>query len=165
MKNFRDIVKNLVVLGTLLFNFFIIWILLHDPFSQILLDKNQPYYIPESHSLIFNVTQLVIALLIITSIILLVKIYKKKKIFYFAPLFTLLVIVVLFIISSTALKYPSSTSGWVKNRHYYKMEIWWNTPDHKRTYKLWKSVLPYDGKSDPDKIKYKLDSLSITTDD
>jgi hypothetical protein len=161
----RDIAKPFIILGTLIFNFFLIWILLHDPFSQLLLDKNQPYYIPEEHSLISDLTISIIALLIITSIILLVRIYKQKKIFYFAPLLTLLTIVALFIISSTTLKYPSSTSGWVENRYYYKMEIWWGRSDNKKIYKRWKSVLPYDGKSNPDELKYKLDSLSITPDD
>jgi hypothetical protein len=137
---------------------------MHDPFSLILLDKKQPFYIPEPHPLVYYITLLIIAILIITSIILLVKIYKKKKIFYFAPLFTLLVTVALFIISFTTLKYPSSTSEWTENNHYYKMEIWWGRPDHMKIYKRWKSISPYDGKSNPDKLNYELDSLSIVPD-
>ena len=165
MKNsLLDMVKPLIALGTLLFNTFLIWILLYDPFSQILLDKNQPYYIPEEHSFIVVITISIIALLIITSLVLLIRIYKKKEIFYFAPLLTLLTIVALFIISSMSLKYPSSTSEWVENKYYYKMEIWWGRSDNKKIYKKWKSILPYDGKSNPNELKYKLDSLSITAD-
>jgi hypothetical protein len=165
MKNsLRDTAKPLIVLGTLFFNFFLIWILLYDPFSLVLLDKNQPYYIPEPHSLIVDITMSVIALLIITSIVLLVRGYKQKRIFYFAPLLTLLTIVAISIVSVTSLKYPSSTTEWFENRYYYKMEIWWGRSDNKKIYKRWKSVLPYNGKSNPNELKYKLDSLSITAD-
>lgn len=163
-KSLLDIANPVIILGTLIFNFFLIWILLYDPFSQILLDKNQPYYIPERHSLIVIITISVIALLVVTSFVLLVRIYKQKRIFYFAPLLTLLTIVALFIISSTSLKYPSSTSEWVENRYYYKMEIWWGRSDNKKIYKKWKSILPYDGKSNPNELRYRLDSLSITAD-
>ena len=165
MKDLRDTLKVIIVLGTLLINALLIYGLLYDPLSQVLVDKNQPYYLPDSNGFIQIVTLLIIGLLILTSIFLLMKIYKKQKVLLIAPLFTLLIICAIFIVSFISPKYPSSISEYEKDRYYYKIEIWWNMPNHMRIYKRWKSALPYDGKLSAEQLKYKLDSLSNTKDD
>ena len=163
LKDTKDSIKLVIALGTLVLNFLLVYILLYDPLSQFLIDKNQPYNIPSSRT-ITAITFSLIASLILTSIILLVEIARKQKIFIYAPILSLAVLISICLISYFSLAYPSSTSEYVKNGYYYKMEIWWNTSDHKKTYKRWRSITLYDGHSKPDKLKYKLDSLSITTD-
>ena len=165
MKYLRDILKVIIVLGTLVINAFLIYILLYDPLSQVLINNNQPYYRPDSNGFIQIVTLLIIGLLILTSIFLLIKIYKKQKVLLIAPLFTLLIVCALFMVSFTSSKYPSSISGYLQDGYYYKIEIWWHMPNHMTIYKRWKSVLPYDGKLGAEQLKYKLDSLSNTRDD
>jgi hypothetical protein len=165
MKDLRDTLKVIIVLGTLVINAILIYVLLYDPLSQALVDKNQPYYLPDSNGFIQIITLLIIGLLILTSIFLVLKIYKKQKVLLIAPLFTLLIICALFMVSFTSPKYPSSISGYEKDGYYYKIEIWWNMPNHMTIYKRWKSALPYDGKLSTEQLKYKLDSLSNTKDD
>jgi hypothetical protein len=161
MKDLRDILKVIIVLGTLVINAVLIYVLLYDPLSQVLVDKNQPYYLPDSNGFIQIVTLLIIGLLILTSFFLLIKIYKKQKVFLIAPLFTLLIICALFMVSFISPKYPGSISGYEKDGYYYKIEIWRYMPNH-MIYKRWKSVLPYDGKLSTEQLKYRLDSLSNT---
>ncbi|MGG9961192.1 hypothetical protein [Ferruginibacter sp. SUN106] len=160
----KDLVKTLIVLGTLLINAFLIYALLYDPLSQVLLDKNQPYRIPDSNIIVNLVTYGIIGLLIITSVLLAKKVYHTQRIFYPAPLLTLAVIATIFIVMFTAEKYPSSISQYEKEGYFYKIEIWWNTRANTRTYKRWKSIHPYDGKSNTDTMRYQLDSLSKSED-
>ena len=163
LKYIKDSLKPVIALGTLVLNSLLVYILLYNPLSQFLIDKNQPYNIPSSRT-VTAITFTLITLLILTSIILLVVIARKQKIFIYAPILSLAVLISIFLASYFSLPYPSSTSEYAKDGHYYKMEIWWDTPDHKKTYKRWRSITLYDGHSNPDKLKYKLDSLSITAD-
>lgn len=165
MKDFKDFIKLIIIGSILAGNLFLIFYLLHNPYVFILQDKNQPYNIPEGNDWIKFTTLAIIGLLLITSAYLLILVYKRQKIPLISPLFTLSVILSLFLVSYNSLAYPSSTGQYSKDGYYYKMEIWWNTPNQIRTYKRWKSVLPYDGKANPDLIKYVLDSLSNTKDE
>jgi hypothetical protein len=165
MKYLKDIITVIIVAGTLIVNALVVYVLLYDPFSQLLLNKNQPYHLPKPNTLIQAATLTTIGLLILSSIVLLVKVYKKKKLFIAAPLLTLLVTGALVTLSFAVPEYPGATSGYTQDGYYYKVELWWTTPNHVRTYKRWKSVSRYDGKSSSEEIKYKLDSLSITKDD
>lgn len=163
LTDIKDSIKPVIALGTLVLNSLLVYVLLYDPLSQFLIDKNQPYNIPSSQT-VTAITFTLIALLIITSIILLIEIARKQKIFIYAPILSLTVVITIFSASYFSLSYPSSTSEYTKDGYYYKMEIWWNTADHKKTYKRWRSITLYDGHSNPDELKYKLDSLSITAD-
>ena len=159
----RQLIKLMIALGTLARNFLLVYVLLYDPLSQFLIDKDKPYNIPSSKT-VTSITFLIIALIIATSVILLFKIVKRQQIFIYSPIFSLAVLITIFSASYFSISYPSSTSQYEKDGYYYKIEIWWDTPDHNKTYKLWKSVFPYDGKTNPDELKYKLDSLSVTKD-
>ncbi|GAB2833181.1 hypothetical protein [Ferruginibacter profundus] len=160
----KDLLKILIVLGTLLINAFLIYALLYNPLSQVMIDKNQPYRIPDSNIIVNIVTFSIIGLLIITSVQLAKKVYRTQKIFYPAPLLTVLVIATIFIVMFTAEKYPSSISQYEKDGYFYKIEIWWNTRANTSTYKRWKSIYPYDGRSDTDTMQYQLDSISKSKD-
>jgi len=162
MKDLKDIIKVLIVLGILVVNAFVIYILLYDPFGRILIEENQPYNLPKSNTFIEAITLITIVLLFLSSIVLLIKIYKTQKIFAPAPLLTLLVIGAIRMVSLNVPKYPSSISGYFRDGYYYIEETWWNMPNRMRIHKKWKSIFPYDGKSSSDEIRYKLDSSSIT---
>jgi hypothetical protein len=163
----RDIFKIIVVGATLLLNGFLVWVLLYNPFSAVLLDKNQPYHDPPYSVAILLITLAVMLLLIGSSLYLVLRFFTRHKLFFYAPLFSLLVILILLIIKKNSIQYPSSISYETKNGHFYINEIWWNQPDHKRIFKRWKSVQPYNEKLDPTgkilldtSIKYTLDSIS-----
>jgi len=161
MNEFKDIIKTTIALATLIGNAFIIYLLLYDPLAQLLINRNQPYNFPESNTLMHAATLIIIALLILTFFLLLLKIKKEYKLFIPAPVLTLTVVVALVVASLTAPASPNSTVGYTEGSYHYIIEIWWNKPDQ-QIYKRWKSVSPYDGKSDVQQLKYTLDSLSDT---
>ena len=160
--NIKDLIKIIVVLGTLALNALLVYILLYDPFSNILVDKNQPYKTVSSN-IITTITLIIIAIIIITSFILLLRVYKRQSIFIYAPLFSVIVLVLIIVTNSFSSKFPSGIYGHSENGYYYIEETWDNMPDKKRVYKRWKSIKPINDKSNIADIKYMLDSLSITT--
>ena len=160
----KDLIKIIIAFATLGLNFILVFALLYDPLSQFLIDKNQPYKIPSS-TIITAITFTIIALVIVTSIISIFKIIKRQKIFIYSPIFSLTVLITIIAASYLSLDYPSSTTEYSKDGYYYKMEIWWNLPNNRRIYKRWRSVQPYDGKSNTDDLEYKLDSLSNSIDE
>jgi hypothetical protein len=165
-----DIFKIIVVGVTLLLNGFLIWGLFYNPFNQLLLDKDQPYHNPPYSPIILLTTLTVMLLLVISSIYLVIRLFTKHKLFIYAPIFSLLVILGLLIIGETSLKYPSSIYYETKNGYFYINEIWWNQPNHKRVFKRWKSIQPYNPALDPTRkiffdtsIRYTLDSISVSS--
>jgi len=167
----RDFIKLMLILTTLLFNVFLIWILLYNPFTQLLLDKNQPYHDPPASTIIVVINFAVILVLVISSVYLTIVFFRRKKLFIASPIFSVVVILTLLAIRGLSLNYPSSIFYETKNGHFYINEIWWNQPNHKRTFKRWKSIRPYDQKLDPTgrilsdtSMHYTLDSFSESAD-
>ena len=162
----KNSIRVIIVFGTLALNVLLIYALLYgDSFRQILVDKNQPYKLAPSNYPMSIAILIIITFITLTSIVLLLRIYKKQEIFIYAPLLSLLVLAAIIIAPFFSLKYPGSTSMYLKDGHYYKIEIWWNMPNHIRTYKRWRSVGAYDGKSNADDMIYMLDSLYALKDD
>lgn len=161
MKDLRDILKLLIVFGTLLFNALLIYYLFWTPFDALLSDETQPYSIAYPYNqIVVYAVDTVVFLLVATSALMLWKVYKTEKLFVYAPLFSLLVLTVLVFTYYRLSKFPDSTSEYVKNGYYYKTEIWLTKSRH--TYKRWRSEKPYVDNSNVDNLRYTLDSLSDT---
>ncbi len=159
----KDFLRNATIIMTVFVNPFLIYGLLHDPLDSMMVDKNQPFNIPEPNKYVLTIILSLIGLLIVTSIISVFKLYKKQKVFLPAPILTVLIICLLVVDNKTSPPFPSSTSEYEKDGYYYKMEIWWDTPNHINIYKRWKSLLPYNRKQNLEEMKYKLDSVSYYT--
>lgn len=163
MKDQKDILKLLVIFGTLLFNALLIYYILYIPFDILLAIKSQPFTIspPQNHVLTF-IVDTVILILIATSAFMLWKVYKTEKIFIYAPLSSITVLVGLIVAYYFLPTFPDSTSEYSRHGYYYKTETW--LTNNKHIYKRWRSELPYDSTANVDNLKYVLDSSSNISD-
>jgi hypothetical protein len=147
-----------IAIVTLFFDACLIYLNFFFPLAWLFVPADQPWESP-SNLLANTVGFSIIGLILAGDFFLFFRFRKLPKTFYLAPVFTILFIGELMIRGVVTGDAPNTTIDSTGGGYYYRTEIWFYGSNGTHTNKRWKSKGRYDGKADPNELRYMVDSV------
>jgi hypothetical protein len=161
--SWKYLVRGIITVVTLFFDFWICYFCLYSPLRFLFIKADQPWKSPPDGPLAI-VDFGTIGLLLLLDFFLFYRFKRLPWTFFLAPAFTLLLIGGFVGIGVTS-DPPNTTIDSTGNGCHYRTEVWFERPGGKKEYKRWKTKEPYDGTTNPDELRYRVDSSWFTKDD
>jgi hypothetical protein len=156
--NTKLTIRAAIAIVTLFLDACLIYLNFFFPLTWIFVPADQPWKSPSN--LLANVIGYsVIALILVLNFFLFYRFRKLPRTFYLAPVFTLLFIGEFVIRGIVAGDAPNTTVDSTGSGYYYRTEVWFYGSNGAHTNKRWKSKGRYDGKTDPNELRYLVDSV------